>query len=419
MRTVLILVLSALLIGLQPFATASAASASRQLSERTYKQLSKIHTLMDKGAYQKAIAELDRLRPRVERKPYEHALLLQTYGHVYARLEQYPQAIDVLQQCLKLDALPVAASKQSLYLLVQMQLVAADYQAAATSLERWFELEQDPAPSAHALAGTVYAYTKNYPLAIKHLGKAIKQARNPDENWYRQLLAVYYESRQYEAAAQLLQQLISRSPGDKHYWLQLSSIYHELGNNSQSIAVMELAYLRDLLTQETELINLARYYLHMELPYKAGQLLEKALNEGSISPSIENWRLLSDVWLHAREPDLALAATERALKFTRDANLHLQRAQLLADSEQWSSVLREAETAITTAGLDSPGNAHLLKGIAHYKLQQLQRAQASFEHAGDFEDTRKQAERWLQHVESARNNVASAPETAHLRHAYE
>ena len=45
-----------------------------------------------------AIAELDRLRPRVERKPYEHALLLQTYGHVYARLEQYPQAIDVLQQ---------------------------------------------------------------------------------------------------------------------------------------------------------------------------------------------------------------------------------------------------------------------------------------------------------------------------------
>ena len=120
MRTVLILTLSALLIGLQPFATASAASASRQLSERTYKQLSKIHTLMDKGAYQKAIAELDRLRPRVERKPYEHALLLQTYGHVYARLEQYPQAIDVLQQCLKLDALPVAASKQSLYLLTQM-----------------------------------------------------------------------------------------------------------------------------------------------------------------------------------------------------------------------------------------------------------------------------------------------------------
>jgi tetratricopeptide (TPR) repeat protein len=419
MRTVLILALSALLIGLQPFATASAESASRQLSERTYKQLSKIHTFMDKGAYQKAIADLDRLRPRVERKPYEHAVLLQTYGHVYARLEQYPQAIDVLKQCLNLDALPVAASKQSWYLLAQMQLVTTDYQAAATSLERWFDLEKDPAPSAHALAGTVYAYTKSHHLAIKHLGKAIKQARNPDENWYRQLLAVYYESRQYEAAAQLLLQLISRSPGDKHYWLQLSSIYHELGNKSQSIAVMELAYLRDLLTQETELINLARYYLYMELPYKAGQLLEKALTEGSISPSIENWRLLNDVWLHAREPDLALAATERALEFTRNANLHLVRAQLLAEREQWSSVLREAEAAITTAGLDSPGNAHLLKGIAHYELQQLHRAQASFEHARDFEDTRELAGRWLGQVDSTRSITAGTQEEAHLRPGYE
>jgi tetratricopeptide (TPR) repeat protein len=418
MRTALLLALTALLIGLQPFATASAESASRQLSERTYRQLAKVHTFMDKGAYQKAIGELDRLRPRARRKPYEHAVLLQTYGHAYARLEQYPQAIDALKQCLNLDALPVAASKQSWYLLAQMQLVTSDYQAAATSLEHWFDLEKDPAAAAHALAGTVYAYTRDYPLAVQHLKKAIGLAPNPDRNWYRQLLAVYYESSQYQAAAKLLEQLISRSPGDKDYWLQLSGIYRELGKNEQSLAVMELAYLRGLLTQEAELVNLARYYLYMELPYRAGKLLEKALREGSISPGMENWRLLSTAWLHAREPELALAVTERALEFTRNGNLYLVRAQLLADTEQWSSVIREAGAAISAAGLDSPGNAHLLQGIAHYKLQQLHRAQASFERARDFEDTRKQAENWLQHVESARNNVANVPETAHLRHAY-
>jgi tetratricopeptide (TPR) repeat protein len=366
---------------------------------------------MDKGAYQKAIADLDRLRPRVERKPYEHALLLQTYGHVYARLEQYPQAIDVLKQCLNLDALPEAASKQSLYLLAQMQLVTTDYQAAATSLKRWFDLEKDPAPAAHALAGTVYAYTKSYPLAVKHLGKAIKHARNPDENWYRQLLAVYYESRQYQAAVNLLQRLISRSPGDKDYWLQLSSVYHELGKDAQSIAAMELAYLRGLLTQETELLNLARYYLYMELPYKAGQLLEKALREGSLSPTVEHWRLLTDVWVRAREPDLALAATEHTLEFTRNAELHLVRAQLLAEKEQWSEVIRASEAALASEGLDSPGKAHLLKGIAHYKLQQLRSAQASFERARGFDDTREQAGFWLGHMDSARRLATVAQET--------
>jgi tetratricopeptide (TPR) repeat protein len=411
MRTVLTLVLVALLIGMQPLLALSAGAASRQLSERTYKQLSRIHTLMDKERYHEALAGLDGMRPRVEHKPYEHALLLQTYGHLHARQAQYPQAIAVLGQCLDLAVLPEAASQQTLYLLAQLQLATADYQAATISLERWFALEKQPAPAAHALAGTAYAYTKHYPGAVKHLGKAIELARNPDKNWYRQLLAVYYESSQYQAAAKLLERLITQSDGDKDYWLQLSGIYRELGNNERSLAVMELAYLRGLLTQETELVNLARYYLYMELPYKAGQLLEKALREGSINPDMENWRLLNDAWVLAREPDLALAATERAMEFTRDAELHLVRAQLLADREQWSSVLREAETAITTGGLDSPGKAHLLKGIAHYKLQQLRRAQASFEHARDFEDTRKQAGRWLGHVESTRSNVAGTQET--------
>ena len=414
MRSILTLVLSALLIGLQLFATASAGSISHRLSERTYKQLSGIHTLMERGAYQKALADLDHLRPQIERKPYEHALLLQTYGHLYARMEQYPDAINTLKQCLALDALPVAASQQSLYLLAQLQLVTSDYQAAATSLELWFELEKDPAAQAHALAGTVYAYTKQYPLATKHLGKAIALARNPDENWYRQLLAVYYESGQYQAAADLLQQLIPRSPGDKNYWLQLSSIYHELDDDMQSVAVMELAWLRGLLTQETELINLARYYIFVDLPYKAGQLLEQAIREGNISPSIEHWQLLSDIWIHAREPDLALAATGRALAFSRHANLYLTRAQLLAEKEQWSGVLHEADSAIATAGLDSPGKAHLLKGIAHYNLQQLDKAEASLGRARNFENTRKQARHWLEQVNSARKLAGEAQRTAHL-----
>jgi tetratricopeptide (TPR) repeat protein len=412
------LTLIALLIVMQPLAATSADAASRQLSERTYRQLTRIHTHMDKERYDEALAGLDRLRPGVERKPYEHALLLQTYGHLYARQAQYQEAIKALEQCLDLAALPEAASQQALYLLAQLQLATADYRAAASSLERWFKREKKPAPAAHALAGTAYAYTKQYPLAVKHLRMAIERARNPDRNWYRQLLAVYFESREYQAAANLLQRLIVQSPGDKDYWLQLSAVYHELGNNTQSLAVMELAYLRGLLTQEAELLNLARYYLYMELPYKAGRFLEKALGEGSISPGIENWRLLSDVWVHARETELALAATERALATTRDASLHLLRARLLADREQWSDALHEAEAALATGGLASPGNAHLLKGIAHYRLQQLQRAQASFEQAREHEDTREQAGRWLEHVDSTRSITSRVQETAHLSHGY-
>ena len=107
---------------------------------------------MEKERYDEALAGLDRMRSRVENRPYEQALLLQTYGHLHAREARYPQAITALSECLDLDALPSEASKQVLYTLAQLQLATADYEAAVSSLERWFTLEKKPAPAAHALA---------------------------------------------------------------------------------------------------------------------------------------------------------------------------------------------------------------------------------------------------------------------------
>lgn len=345
----------------------------------------------------------------MERRPYENALLLQTYGHLHARQEQYPRAIEALQQCLSLKSLPADATKQSLYLLAQLQLAGSDYRAAAASLEQWFTLEKNPAPAAHALAGTVYAYLEAWLRAVRHLRQAIELARQPDENWYRQLLAVYYDSRQYQAAVDLLQQLITGSPDDKLYLLQLSGVYHELGNDTRAVAVMELAYLRGLLTQETELLNLANYYLYVDLPFKAGQLLEQALRDGSITAGAEHWRLLIDAWIRAREMERALAATQRALDTTPSAQLHMRQAELLAGKEQWSGVIRAIESAFDAGQPDSPGEAHLLQGIAHYRLEQLARAKAAFERARHFDNTRDQAMRWQKNLDSDQTLASRAP----------
>ena len=409
MRIAVTLALAVLLCGIQPITDVVAGTASRQLSERTWKQLNKVHELMHRERYEEALAGLDRLRPRVERRPYENALLLQTYAHIHARQEHYPRAIEALQQCLSLKSLPKDATKQSLYLLAQLQLASSDYGAAAASLEQWFALEKNPAPAAHALAGTVYAYLEAWPRAVRHLRQAIELARQPDENWYRQLLAVYYDSRQYQAAVDLLQQLITGSPDDKLYLLQLSSVYHELGNDTRAVAAMELAYLRGLLTKETELLNLARYYLYVDLPYKAGQLLEQALHDGSITPGVEHWRLLIDAWIRAREMERALTATQRALDVTPNAQLHLLQAQLLAGKEQWSGVIRSIEAAFSAGQPNSPGEAHLLQGIAHYRSQQIAPAQAAFERARHFDDTRDQATRWQKNLDPERTLASRAP----------
>jgi len=272
------------------------------------------------------------------------------------------------------------------------------HSGAVTTFELWFALQRDPAPAARALAGTAYAGAHRYPKAVEQLSLAIEQANQPQENWYRQLLAVHYQSRRYTAAAELLQRMILLFPERKDYWLQLSGVYAETGNQTQSVAVLELAYLQGVLTEERDLLNLAQHYLYTGLAHKAGQLLERSLRDGTVTATRENWALLVDAWLHARETDRALGAVERALESVAHADLHLRHAQLLADKEDWSEVVRATELALAGDALTRRGTAHLLAGVAHFHLQHPREARSCFERAREFDRSRHQAEQWLQHL---------------------
>ena len=399
--------LGVLLVACLLFISLPGQAAVGQMSERTYKQLSRAYELMEDGRYDEALARLDKVRHWAKRKPYEHARLLQGYGYLYTRQERYREAIDVLTQCLALQAFPESETKQLFYLLAQLQMAEADYPAAVASLEQWFMRESHPAPGALAFAGSAYGHAKRYEEAATHLRKALASAENPEENWYRQLLAVYYESQQYRAAASLLQEMLVRFPENSEYWLQLSSVYRVLGNDAQSLAVMELGYQRGMLARETELLNLARYYLYRQLPYRAGQVIERGLQKGAVRPTKENWRLLIDAWTQARELDLALAAIERALETTKDANLYLRRAQILAERENWPEVVATLKTALTTEGLTSPGQAHFLQGVAHFHLQQPHEALSCFQRAEAFDGAKRQAEPWLEYLATALKTAAN------------
>jgi tetratricopeptide (TPR) repeat protein len=397
-RQLTFMVLLLALIGLVSTPPAVADRAVQRISERSYQQLTQIHRLMDRQRYDAALTRLDSMRSRVAGKPAELALVLQSFGHIYSAQQKYPQAIAALNECLALDALPKASTARTLYVLAQLQLVESDHAGAVTSMERWLGLEEKPQPAGRALAGIAYAQAQRYPEAIEQLTLAIDQADPAREDWFRQLLAVYYQSGQYSQAADLLQGMILLFPQRKDYWLQLSGVYAERGEYTQSLAVLELAYLQGLLSTEQELLNLAQHYLYTGLANKAAELLENSLTTGALTPNQANWNLLIDAWLHARETTRALAAVQRALAAGEHPELHLRHARLLADTEDWAAVLKAARRALASDGLSEPGTAHLLAGLARFHLQQPQQAQEHFRLALQFDHSRHQAGQWLDHL---------------------
>lgn len=375
-------------------------AADRRLSEATHNQLAEVHALMEKERFSEALRRLDGLHAAVKSNPYAHALVLQTYGYLHAARADNAKAIEALARCLALDALPREVSQTVRYLLAQVQIEAGDYRGAAGNLEQWFAANSKPSPTAHALAGTAYAYLKQYPAAEKHLAQALSLSEQAPEDWHRRLLAVYLEMERYQAARRLLERMIAAFPQREDYWAQLSAVHSRLDDDRSALAVLELARMRGLLSEEEDLLGLTARYLHLDLALKAARLLEAALSDGSLSAKRETLELLSDAWLQAKEFARARDALDQAARLAADPEIDLRRAQLAAQEEDWKLVLEATSVALTSGRLRRPGQAHLLVGVASYNLGDLDAAMRAFETAAQYHYTRQDAQQWISFLTS-------------------
>lgn len=376
--------------------------AAALISERARQGLARVYQQIEEAEYDQALDALQRMDLRLRHNAAEKALLLQAYGHVYASRQEYPEAISAFAEAVALNALPPAASRSIHYALAQLRLTTGDYPGAAASLDQWLDLEDSPSPEAHAFAGAVYSQAKRYPEAKRHLAEAIAQADPPSEQWYRQLVQAHYALAEYAEAARLLREMIERFPARRDHWLQLAGLYQELGEDREALAVLELGHLQGVLIEPSDQRTLARYLLYLGLPHRAAALLEAGLQAGQLSGSPDDWNLLVDTWVAAKEMDRALWTTERALQTVADPGLALRRIRLLADLERWPEVIEAAESALNQGGLRSLGAAHLLKGIAHAQLQQFDQAGASLKRAAGFADTESRANQWINYLAESR-----------------
>jgi tetratricopeptide (TPR) repeat protein len=104
------------------------------------------------------------------------------------------------------------------YNIVQLLAQTGEFERAATYLERWLANETTPSVEAHKLAAGVYHQLNNNAKVIEHARAAIARSDRPDESVYQLLLASYFEIKQYQEAASLLQRMLVLFPDNNEYW---------------------------------------------------------------------------------------------------------------------------------------------------------------------------------------------------------
>jgi len=375
------------------------------LSERTYKRLTTVHQLIGEKKYNEAMAILGPLNEGASPDSYEKAIILQTYGFIYAAQNNYDQALRYLEQALKLDVLPEEATSRLVYNVAQLHIALKNYRKGLNLLLEWFKTAEKPTPEAHALAAIAYAELKEYRPAIPHVRKAVELSSNPQESWFQLWLSMHYELKEYPQAAEVLEMMVRRFPHRDKYWKQLSSIYLEIKQDDKALATMELAYTQGYVKEEKEILQLVNLYLFRKLPFEAGQVLEKALADGIVSGTQKNWELLGNAWMDAQENDRAIPALERAGGESKDGEIDLRVAYLYIEKENWNKAAEALARAVKKGGLKNTGMAYVMLGMSAYETKQYDKALNYFGQAKQFEKTRQTAGEWINHVQAEMSAV--------------
>ena len=93
-----------------------------------------------------------------------------------------------------------------------------------------------------------------------------------------------------------------------------------------------------------------------------------------------------------------LEPLERAAQLADDGSLYVRLAQVHIQRERWREAADALRDGLQT-GLDAPGQAFLLMGIALHSQKDLRQARSWFARAREQDDARDEAKIWLRFID--------------------
>tara|TARA_B110000881_G_C18588853_1_gene526600 strand:+ start:1383 stop:2747 length:1365 start_codon:yes stop_codon:yes gene_type:complete len=396
------------------------------MRNRVYAQLARAQQLADEGDKSQGFEVLDEVKARIDSlNSYERAMLFKFYGFMYYADEDLDMALDSFNEVVVDEkAIPDSLLISTLYSLAQLAMQQQNYPLALKYLNRWQIVNPKAlTPNQHILFAQVHYQDKQYEKSLVAINRAIDMAvqenKTPTENWLILQRAAYYALKQPKQVTKVMEELV-RLYDKPDYWIQLSGMYGEIGQEDKQIAVMEAAYQAGYVTKSSDLSTLAQLYLFHGAPYKSANLLVKGIEEGNVFADEKNLDAIARSYLTAKEDDKAVQVLTQLTAVNDTGKYDAMLAQALLNSEQWPAAIDSAGKAIkrihATLSISNPankmakasvkkelnmqlGNMYLVQGMANFNLKQFEKSLQAFSHATELPKTKKTAQQWAKYVE--------------------
>lgn len=382
------------------------------LSEPVYRRLNDIFEKFGEDLFAEAYNDLADMRDR-RLSDYEKASVEQAMGFAAAQQEDYQGAIRHFGEAIRINAMPNDQHFEMILQIAQLYNAIERYEEALEQLDLWFCVSTEDAraqANVWLLKANLHMQLDEFRLALESIDTAIELREDPPESWFRVKLGMHMELQEWPPAADVLKVLIGMNPERKDYWIQLSGVQIELDNPREAMAALRLAWRKNLLDRSSEFIQLAGLLQELDSPRQAASVLQDGLEKGIVEATTQNWEMTAGAWYEAREMENALAAYDRAGELSESGKIDFQRASILVNREEWEPALDAATRALEKGDLtdSQAGNAHILIGMSHFNLGELDAAERAFNQAADYGRLREAAREWINHINQTRQRIASS-----------
>ena len=373
------------------------------MRNRVYTQFSRAQEIADAGDKTGGLAVLDQVKEQISSlNDYEKAMLWNFYGFMHYADENLVEASKSFKQVIAQQAIPESLRLSTLYSLAQLSMQQEDYNQTLTYLTQWESVNTKALTGAqHILFAQVYYQNKQYLKSLTAVNQAVEltkaDGKLPKENWLILQRANYYELKQPKQVTQVMEQLVKHY-SKPDYWIQLSAMYGEIGEEKKQLAVMEAAYQAGYITKKQDLLSLAQLYRFHEVPFKAADVLAKAIDNGSLIANERHLEMLAQAYIAAKSDEQALPILHKASEIAETGKFDVQLAQAYLNLEQWQQAINAADKALERGGIKRIGDMHLVLGMAQYNIQEFEASLLAFKAAENINTSAKTAKQWYQYV---------------------
>ena len=355
-------------------------------SQKAQKYLKRLYPSLEEDNLILALEILNQMKADQDLTNIDRAQMWYYFAYVNFSQDNLKAAEKDYFNFLKIEEADPRLKANVIFSLAQISYSREDYRKSIERMKEWLSIEANPSSTGFDIMAAAHWQLNEKKMALKNADTAMCVAKanssKPRESTYNLLLALYNESEKTDEMLPLYKELVDFYP-KKRYWVQLSSLYGGLEQESNQLSALEAAHDQRLLNKESEYIALYQLLMRAEAPFKAAKALQYGVDEEFVERKEKNLKMLAQGWHMSQELKKAEPLYKEAAEKSEEGELFVFLGQLYLATDRYDLAMDSLKLGLKKGKLKDPVTVNILLGQVSYEQQNFDDATIFFRRALD------------------------------------